>query len=501
MVLRNLMEEVHGGQNALGVLAGDIGFPAALAADGEIKGLVALAPQVIQGHILADLHAAANLHAHLPQHIDFRLDDRPVQLVAGDAVGQHAAGLLVLFKDGGLVAHLRQEESAAETCRASAHNGDLLVKAAGLDLGGHNFRDVPGFGVQILLGDELFHLVDGNGLIHGAPGAGILAPAVADPSADRGEGIHTLDEGEGLLVPALSRHFQVALNGNVGGAGGLAGGGAGGIAVDPVLVPVVDVPLVRAPGGVVGELVAGVLHRAGGFAQLLAQLHRAGGADLHAPAAGHAVSCIHLGNVGGAGHVGGVEQLGGPQGVAHLDITVADGEDLLFAVDVRNLVDEAQLLRLFEDGKGLFLGDVPAALLGLHHIVGHVAHGNAPVHGIVAAALPHFGPAQAAGAGRGSVLALVFVQPVGDALDGNGGLLSLNGLFHGDDVHADARPSGGHHGGDLLQGHKGHPLKESGDLRVGLDVLQVHVEELGAARDEPGQEPTLFVVGVGILGL
>jgi hypothetical protein len=43
--------------------------------------------------------------------------------------------------------------------------------------------------VELLLGQELFHLVDGDGLIDRPARAGILAAAVADTATDGGEGI------------------------------------------------------------------------------------------------------------------------------------------------------------------------------------------------------------------------------------------------------------------------------------------------------------------------
>ena len=159
-------------------------------------------------------------------------------------------------------------------------------------------------------------------------------------------------------------------------------------------------------------------------------------------------------------------------------------------------MDIAVGLRLAENLQGLLLGDVAAPFVRLHHVVRHVAHGNAPVVGVVAAALAQLGPAHPAGAGGGGVLALVLVQPVGDMLDGDGLALHADGLLHRDDVHPDARPAGGHHGGDLLQRQEGHPLEEGGYLRMLLNLLHAHIEELRAAGDELGQDPALLVSGI-----
>ena len=278
----------------------------------------------------------------------------------------------------------------------------------------------------------------------------------------------------------------------MGGAGGLAGGGAGVVAVDAVFVPVVHRPLLRAPGGHGGVLHPGVLHRPVLGAQLLAQLHRARGAELHTAAAGHTVLGGHVGHIGRAAQVGGVEHLAQTQRVADVHVAVADGEDLVLAVNVGDLVHEAVVLGPLQDAQHLVVVHI-VALFGLHQIVRHVAHADAPVFRVVAAALAQLCPAHAAAAGAGGVLAVVLFQPVADVLDVHRLVLGLDGLLHRDDVHADARAPGGYHGGDVLQGQEGHPLKEGGHLRVLLDLVLLHVEELGAARHEHGQNVLLFM--------
>ena len=158
-------------------------------------------------------------------------------------------------------------------------------------------------------------------------------------------------------------------------------------------------------------------------------------------------------------------------------------------------MDEAVVLGLFEYLHGLVIGDVFAPL-GLHHIIGHVAHGDAPVLHIIAAALAQLVAAGTAGAHALGVFALVLVQPVGDLFQPDGLLLRLDGLLHRDDVHADAGASGRHHGGDLLQRQHGHALKERRHLRVLIDLASAHVQELGAAGHEQRQDIALLVGGV-----
>ena len=129
---------------------------------------------------------------------------------------------------------------------------------------------------QLPAGDEFLDLVNGHRRVDQPAGTGVLAALVADAAADGGEGVILLDKGQRLVIAALGGHLYVALNGDVGRAGGLAGGGAGVIAVFLVVVPVVIVPHVLAPAGCfVGQGLPGIADRPVLAAELLAQLGRA----------------------------------------------------------------------------------------------------------------------------------------------------------------------------------------------------------------------------------
>ena len=193
--------------------------------------------------------------------------------------------------------------------------------------------------MEVALGDEFLDGVDGDGLVDAAAGAGFLAALVADASADGGEGVVLLDEGEGVFITALGGQFEIALDADMGGAGGFARRGAGRIAVDAVGVVIAFAPLLAAPFVVEGILHARIDDFAAVFlAKLLPEADGAGGAIFHAAAAGDAVLRIDFGDVGGTGEVRGVEELGGAEGVADLRVAVADGDDLVFAVVIGNLM-------------------------------------------------------------------------------------------------------------------------------------------------------------------
>ena len=349
---------------------------------------------------------------------------------------------------------------------------------------------------HILRRDELLDIVDGEGLVHRAAGAFVLAVFPADRAADRGERIVPLDELEGLAVLAVARHLDIALDRDVQRAGRLARRGSRRPGLDDaVFVLVVPVPLVLAPDGIVRQLALGILDLAVAGAQLLAKAHRACGAYLDALAAGHAVFGVHLRGIRGPGHIRRVEKLGRAQGVADADGAVAQAEDLVFTVDVRDLVDVAALLRLLQDLHGLFVGDVMAHP-GLAAVVGKVADADAPVRFDIAGTLSADALLLAAGADAHADMPLILLEPVRQVLDVHGLALGRDGLLHRDDVHADARAAGRHKLCDAGQRQIRHALKEVRHLRRDRRDLRPHDHDLRAAGNEHIQHPALLVVRV-----
>ena len=487
-------QQVKAGHNAFQLLALNVQLQGFLETHGHVEGLEALFPQLLDGDVLAHFHAAAELHAHLTEHIDLGLDNGLIHTEVGDAVHQHAARGGFLIEYHRAVALNGQEVGAGHAGGAGADDGHLLVKL--ISGAGVHGRDVAVLRLHILLGNELLDLVDGQGLIHGAPGAGILAVLAADGAADGGEGVILLDQLQRILIAAVACHLDVALDGDVRRAGHLAGGGAGGPGLNAaVFVSVVLVPVIFAPAGVIGQLVAGILDGAVLGAQLLAQADSAGRAGLHALAAGHALLPIALCHIGGGGQVGRVEQLGGTQRIADADCAVADTEDLVLAVDVGNLVDIAPILGLLKNLHGLFVGNV-TAVVGLPAVVRKVAYADAPFGLNIAGALAPDALLLAAGADGDTDVALVLLQPVGKMLNGEGLALGGDGLLNGDDVHADAGAAGGHLLRQACQRQIGHALKEVRRLGEHIRMDRVDHHDLRAAGDKHIQHPALLMVGV-----
>ena len=479
------MEEVNGGSGAGECFSGNSGETAALAADGDIKCLVTLLTELGDGNVLAHFNAGTDLYADLLHDVDFGLEDVLGKLVGRNAVAEHTAGLFVLFKHGGLVTHCGKVVCAAHAGGAAANNGNLfrpLLKDVGADV---DLRHKAGFSIEVLFCDELLDGIDGDGLVYGSAGAGVLAAAVANAAAHCRERVFTLDELKGLREFAFGGLLEVTLDRNVGGAGCLAGGSTGFVAVDAVLVAVIFRPFLRPPLDGIRKLVLRILDGTAVGAKFLAKLHGAGGAILHAAAAGDALFLLHLSHIGASAHVGSVEELGSPEGVADLDVAVADGKDLSVAVDVRDLVDESVVLGFFEDGHAFVVGDIVAAA-GFIEVFGHVSYADAPVVVVVGAAFIKELSADSAGADTHRQMAFIALEPVGNMLYVNGLVLHGNCLFHGNHVHADSAAAHGHHGGDLLQREESHALEEHAKFRMLFHEGLVHVGVFGASRDKHG---------------
>ena len=110
----------------LAVFALDSQHLALLGADAHEERLVPLFPQLPDGEVLADLHAALELHAQVSDDLDFGLDDVPGKTVGRNAHREHAAQHGKLFENRDLVALDGQKIRGGQTAGSGADDGDLL---------------------------------------------------------------------------------------------------------------------------------------------------------------------------------------------------------------------------------------------------------------------------------------------------------------------------------------------------------------------------------------
>ncbi len=256
----------------------------------QIECLVTLGTKLIQAHIPADFHACLKGHAHLSQYLNFRVHHVLFKPETRNAQGQHAAGHRRFFEHGDGIPPGGQIIGAAQARRPRSDDRNLIgIGPSGLV---HHRRDKARRLPQLLLGNEFLNLVNGDRIVNAAAGAGILAPPVADPPANRREGVIGLDQLKGVPIPALGGQLDIALNRHMGGALGLAGRGA--VADHLGAVGSVVLVVILAAPELFGRTAVRRFFRLGSHgAELPSQLYRIHLAGFHALAAGHASVLIH----------------------------------------------------------------------------------------------------------------------------------------------------------------------------------------------------------------
>ncbi len=106
-------KEFDAGHRVRRVFAFDSGFAAALRADCDIERVVSLPAQFVERNVFADVYAGLERYAHLPEHVDLRVDDVFFKAERRDAERQHATKPLLFFKHGDRVAVQRKVIRAA----------------------------------------------------------------------------------------------------------------------------------------------------------------------------------------------------------------------------------------------------------------------------------------------------------------------------------------------------------------------------------------------------
>ena len=114
--------------------------------------------------------------------------------------------------------------------------------------------------------------------------------------------------------------------------------------------------------------------------ELLAELGSTDRADFHALAACDTLHHVDMGTVCGSGHVRSIEQLRCTDGVAGTGRAVADADDLVFAVQVGDLMDETFLLGDFENLHDFLIGAVTGVLMAFHQEFRHVTDRQDFIH-------------------------------------------------------------------------------------------------------------------------
>ena len=467
-------QEIDAGHNARQLFADAAELRAAGRADGEIERLEALGAQRVERNVRSDGDAGLELHAQIAENVDFGADNVLFQPEGGDAQREHAAEFLFLLEYGHGIPLEREVVGAGKPCGAGADDGNLfLIGLAGLV---DHFGNEAVFGLQILLGNEFFDIVDGNGRIDAPAGAGVLARFVADAAADGREGVLFLDELESLGIAALRGELYVALHRNMRRTLRLARRGAGGHGVGTVGAVIGVVAFLIPRDLSVGFVGVGDVRI--GETALLAEADGICLAVFHALTAGDALVLIDTGDKVGADAVRRAEHLGDAQREARAAAAVADGGNVVKAGGLVHFVDEAVVLGALEDLVSLFLGN-EAVLAVLGEADGVVVEIEAHILFKMTAALAHQAAGTAAGAGADGDRPRLIDQ-CGELVVGGFVRVVFNGAHNGHNAHEVYAVA--EHGSQHTDADAGILLKARAELGVRVTLLTVGENALHDAR-------------------
>ena len=193
-------EQLVGGIDAHQVLAGDVQELGQACAGANEDGLVALLKELVDGDGLAHNDIVLDLHAQGLQILDLSSHDLLGQTELGDAVDQHAAGLVEGLKNGYVIAHFAHVAGAGQAGRAGADHRHLVAVA-----GRNDGSRLVLFG-HVVIRHKALQATDGHALSpDAADAAGLALPLLgADAAADGGQRVGGGDDLIGGVKVALS---------------------------------------------------------------------------------------------------------------------------------------------------------------------------------------------------------------------------------------------------------------------------------------------------------
>ena len=140
------------------ILSGNACLPSALRTHSHIERLVSFFPEFRDRNIFPDFHTTPELHIHLPQHVDLRLNDWFFQPERRDSVKQHSARPFFFFKHCHRISFCPEIIRSRHTCRTGADDCDFLFKLFSFMVLAE--RNIPVLFVQLFLCNKLLDLID-----------------------------------------------------------------------------------------------------------------------------------------------------------------------------------------------------------------------------------------------------------------------------------------------------------------------------------------------------
>src|SRR5262245_50763499 len=202
-----LRQELHREVDALQVAARD-GQVARTGGAGREHDRIEVAPQVVAGHVDADVHTRPEGDA-LGRHLLHATVDQPLlHLEVGDAVAQQAADAVVALEERHRMPGPRELLGARHARGTRADHGDAL---AGLAL--RPLRRHPALGPGVI-DDVLLDVLDGDRVVVDVEDARLLARRGTDAAGELGEVVRRVQALD-RLTPAAAVHEVVPVGDDV----------------------------------------------------------------------------------------------------------------------------------------------------------------------------------------------------------------------------------------------------------------------------------------------
>ena len=123
----DVLKELNTGDYSLCIIARDTEPAAVLESDAEVERLESLLTEFRNGHVCTDFHSAFKLYAECSQNVDLGVNYILLEPERRDAVYEHSARSLFLFKYGYFISACCQIVSTGDSRRAGTDDSDLLV--------------------------------------------------------------------------------------------------------------------------------------------------------------------------------------------------------------------------------------------------------------------------------------------------------------------------------------------------------------------------------------
>ena len=235
------------------------------------------------------------------------------------------------------------------------------------------------------------------------------------------------------------------------------------------------------------------------FTELLAKFYSAGWTSFNTAATSYTVFLIYFSYVSRARQVWSIEQERCTECVTNVHVTVTDSENLVFTVDVCNLVNKSVFFCSLENVHCFFTSDVLSALVCFYDIICHITNSDTPSVFYVSTTFIISFAAAAARTWRFCIFAFVFVEPVRNFFYTNSFVVHFDGFFYRNNMHTNSGSSWRYNFCNLFKRKSSHMFEEVSKFWIFVDQILIHIGELARTRYEHWKNILFFMLRIFVV--